>query len=180
MPSARLFVALDLPPDVRERFAALVPSRPDLRPVPVEALHVTMVFIGHRPEEEVDEIAAAFEGSVRGLRAATLRATAVVPIPRRGPARLFAVDLEDEGGHAGSVQAAVSDALEAWYEPEKRPFWPHVTLARVRRGERAKGLDVEPPRDSFTASEVTLYRSRLSPKGASYEPIVRIELGSAG
>ena len=69
MPSARLFVALDLPAEVRERFAALVPSRPELRPVPVEALHVTLVFIGHRPEEEVDEIAAAFDGSVRGLRA---------------------------------------------------------------------------------------------------------------
>ena len=57
--------------------------------------------------------------------------------PRR--ARLFALDLDDEGGRAAArSQAAVSDALEAggWYRPEKRPFWPHVTLARVKRGER--------------------------------------------
>lgn len=175
-PSARLFVALDLPSDVRDRFAALVPDRAELRPVSVDALHVTLVFIGHRPEEEVPEIAAAVADGARGLRAATLRAVRVVPIPRRGRPRLFAVDMHDEGGRAGEVQASVSRALEPWYEPEKRPFWPHVTLARVRRGERTGPLDVEPPAEQFVASEVTLYRSRLSPKGAKYEALERVRL----
>jgi 2'-5' RNA ligase len=107
-----------------------------------------------------------------------LRAGDVVPIPRRGAPRLFALDLADEDGRAAQVQAAVARALEPWYEPEKRPFWPHVTLARVRKGERAKPLaGIEPPRDEFTARDVTLYRSRLSPKGARYEAIERVRLG---
>jgi 2'-5' RNA ligase len=175
--SARLFVALDLPEGTRIALADLVPEHRELRPVPVEALHVTLVFIGHRPEDEIPLIASAVEGSVSGLPVAALRATRVVPVPKRGPPRLFAVDLEDEGGRAGAVQAAVSRALEPWYEPEKRPFWPHVTLARVRKGERAKRLDLEPPGEEFEASEVTLYRSRLSPKGASYEALERVRLG---
>jgi 2'-5' RNA ligase len=175
--SARLFVALDLPEEVRRRLAGLMPERRDLRPVPAEALHVTLVFIGHRPEDEIPAIASAVTESVRGLPPAALRATAVVPVPKRGPPRLFALDLEDDGGRAGAVQAAVSRALEPWYEPEKRPFWPHVTLARVRKGERAKRLVVEPPDERFEASEVTLYRSRLSPKGASYEALERARLG---
>jgi 2'-5' RNA ligase len=76
------------------------------------------------------------------------------------------------------VQAAVSEALEAggWYEPERRPFWPHITFARVRRGERAGPIEDDPPGDWFDASEVTLYRSRLSPRGARYEPIERVAL----
>jgi RNA 2',3'-cyclic 3'-phosphodiesterase len=74
------------------------------------------------------------------------------------------------------VQAAVSRALEPWYEAEKRPFWPHVTLARVKKGGRAKRLEPEPPGEEFKASEVTLYRSRLSPKGASYEMLERVRL----
>jgi RNA 2',3'-cyclic 3'-phosphodiesterase len=175
--SARLFVALDLPSHVRQRLAELVPERRELRRVPVEALHVTLVFIGHRPEDEIDAIASAVQEAVRGLRAAALRATSVVPIPKRGPPRLFALDLSDEGGRAAAVQAAVSKAMEPWYEPEKRPFWPHVTLARVRKGERAKRLELEPPDETFEASEVTLYRSRLSPKGASYEALERVRLG---
>ncbi len=179
MASARLFVALDLPVAVRERLAALVTERPQLRPVPIEALHVTLVFIGHRAEDEIPQIAGAMRDSVRGLRAAALRAGAVVPVPPRGPARLFALDLRDEGGHASAIQAAVSAALEPWYEPEKRPFWPHVTLARVRRGERLGRLEVEVPQKEFEASEVTLYRSRLSPRGASYEALERVEMQRA-
>src|SRR3954454_7916382 len=175
-PSARLFAALDLPGDVRQRLAELVPERRELRPVPVEALHVTLLFIGHRPEDEIDAIVSALRESVRGLPAATLRPTGVVPIPKRGPPRLFALDLSDEGGRAAAVQSAVSRALEPWYEPEKRPFWPHVTLARVRKRERARRLDVDPPDETFEASEVTLYRSRLSPKGARYEALERVRL----
>jgi RNA 2',3'-cyclic 3'-phosphodiesterase len=169
-------VALDLPAEVRQQLAELVPERRELRPVPVEALHVTLVFLGHRPEEEIPQIAAAVRASASGLRAASLRAVEVVPVPKRGPPRLFALDVEDEGGRAAAIQAAVSSALEPWYEPEKRPFWPHVTLARVRKGERARPLEIEAPDEEYEASEVTLYRSRLSPRGASYEALERTPL----
>ena len=178
--SARLFVALDLPEDGRVRLAEwrdeVIRGRSELRSVPLESLHVTLVFIGHRPEDELPEIAAAVRDAARGSAPAVLRAAAVVPVPRRGAPRLFALDLEDEGGHAAAVQAALSRALEPWYEPEKRPFWPHVTLARVRKGTRPHPLHAEPPPEEFVANEVTLYRSHLSPKGARYEAVERVRL----
>jgi 2'-5' RNA ligase len=70
----------------------------------------------------------------------------------------------------------VSGALEAgrWYRPEKRPFWPHVTLARVKKGERrvAPLPDTPPPPSTpFAAARLTLYRSTLRPQGALYEPL---------
>ena len=79
------------------------------------------------------------------------------------------------------MQAAVSDALEAgrWYWPEKRPFWPHVTLARVKRGERRVATppgSPAPPGSPFEASELSLYRSTLRPQGALYEPLERTAL----
>jgi 2'-5' RNA ligase len=79
------------------------------------------------------------------------------------------------------VQGAVSVALEAggWYRPEKRPFWPHVTLARVKRGERRVSPlpgDPAPPGAPFEARELTLYRSTLRPQGALYEPLARATL----
>jgi 2'-5' RNA ligase len=175
-------VALDLPEQARDELVGwrerVLAARSDLRLVAPEALHVTLVFIGHRPETEVEAIAETVERSVTGLSAARLRATAVKPVPRRRP-RLFALDLEDDGGRAASVQAAVAGALEAdgVREPERRPFWPHVTLARVRRGAGAVPLEGEPPPSrAFEACEVTLYRSRLSPKGARYEQITRTRL----
>ena len=104
---------------------------------------------------------------------------AVMPVPRRLP-RLFALDFEDESGRAARIQAAASDRLaaEQLYRPEQREWWPHLTLARVKRGARAARLEPEtPPPESVRGSIVTLYRSVLRPQGALYVPLERVELG---
>jgi RNA 2',3'-cyclic 3'-phosphodiesterase len=180
-PRARLFLALDLPEPARASLAswrdALVADRSDLRPVPPEALHVTLVFLGWQDESAAPTIAEAAFGVLPRGPPPRLTPAGVRSLPPRNP-RLFALDLEDEGGRASALQAAASTALEAggWYRPEKRPFWPHLTLARVKRAERrAAPLPDQPPPppEPFDAPVVTLYRSTLRPQGALYEPLAR-------
>ena len=181
-PRARLFLALEPSPEGRAalvgwREAALA-GRDDLRPVAPEALHVTLVFLGYLPEKEIERVAQTALEPLEGLAAPRLAVTGVKAVPPRGP-RLFAFDLADEDGRAGAVQAAASDALAAarLYRPEKRPFWPHITLARVKRGRKAPPLDApDPPAAPFDAPEVTLYRSILRPQGAIYEPQASLRL----
>jgi 2'-5' RNA ligase len=99
-------------------------------------------------------------------------------VPRRRP-RLFALDLADPDGAAAALHAAVSAALSiaSFYEPEKREFWPHVTVARVARAERkAAPITVPPPSDGFTATEVVLYRSHLGRGPARYEALAHFTL----
>ncbi|MBA3264666.1 MAG: RNA 2',3'-cyclic phosphodiesterase [Thermoleophilaceae bacterium] len=179
-----MFVALDLPARARSELAAwrdaLVEGRHDLRPVAPEALHVTLVFLGWQDEAAAEAIAQAAFGVAAG-QAPVLRAGAVKPLPPRDP-RLFALDLEDEDGRSSALQGDMSRALAdgCWYRPEKRPFWPHVTLARVKRRERrVPGLPAAPPPPAqpFPATELTLYRSVLRPQGALYEPLARATLG---
>jgi RNA 2',3'-cyclic 3'-phosphodiesterase len=182
-----MFVALDLPTDARAGLAAwrdtLVGGRRDLRPVRAEALHVTLVFLGWQDEAAADAIAAAtFAARPERAVAPLLTPSAVRPLPPRDP-RLFALDLDDEEGRAGALQAAVSGALEAggWYRPEKRPFWPHITLARVKRGERrVPPLPDDPPApaEQFAGEQLTLYRSTLRPQGALYEPLAQAPAAS--
>lgn len=176
-----MFLALDLPEDARGSIVewrnALVDGRRDLRPVRPEALHVTLVFLGWQDESAAANIADAAFGSLPAGPAARLTPAGVRSLPPRNP-RLFALDLEDDGGRAGALQAAASAALEAggWYRPEKRPFWPHLTLARVKRGERRVAPladEPPPPHEPFDAPVVTLYRSTLRPQGALYEPLAR-------
>jgi RNA 2',3'-cyclic 3'-phosphodiesterase len=183
-PRARMFVALDLPAAARSSLVAwrdeLISGRRDLRPVRAEALHVTLVFLGWQAEKEADAIAAAAFEACSGLPAPRLRASAVRPIPPRA-ARLFALDLEDEEGRVEAVQSSMSDALEAgrWYRPEKRPFWPHLTLARAKRGERRPPPLPDtpaPPAEAFEANALTLYRSTLRPQGAVYDPLAQATL----
>ena len=178
---ARLFVALDLPEDARGELEAwrarAFRDQPDLRLVAPEALHVTLVFLGYLEEREIERFAALL--APPSIEAPRLCATGVKAVPPRGPARLFALDLEDDGGRAGAIQGALSGALAGagLYEPEKRPFWPHVTLARVRKGARVRGLEFPaPPAEPWRAAALTLYRSRLSREGARYEALERVPL----
>jgi 2'-5' RNA ligase len=178
-----MFVALDLPEPARSELArwrdSLVAGRAQLRPVPPAALHVTLVFLGWQDEAAAPDIAGSAFAGVAGLEPPRLTALGTRALPPRRP-RLFALDLDDPGGRASLVQAAVSSSLEGarFYRPEKRPFWPHVTLARVTRGARAAPLpDVAPPAEAFEATDLTLYRSTLRPQGAVYEPLAHARVG---
>jgi 2'-5' RNA ligase len=184
---ARLFVALDLPEDAREALAAWgrEVAAPDgaerrLRLIPADALHVTLCFLGWRDEGQAEEIAALALGAVgESVAAPRLALGEAAWLPPRRP-RVLAVDLADEDGALVRLQARVSDALaaRAAFVPEKRPFRPHVTVARVPRGARSGGREepAPPPLLRFPGAAVTLYRSRLSRSGAHYEPLARAEL----
>lgn len=185
-PRARMFLALDLPEDARRALVAwrdsLTAGRQDLRPVPAAALHVTLVFLGWQDVSAAERIASAAFESIPAAPAPVLSPSELRSVPPRNP-RLFALDLADLDGRVTALQAAASAALAAggWYRPEKRPFWPHVTLARVKRGERrAPPLSGPPaPSAAFEASVVTLYRSTLRPQGSLYEPLGRTVAGDA-
>jgi 2'-5' RNA ligase len=180
-PRARLFLALEPAAADRERLAAwrdaAVAGRDDLRPVAADALHLTLVFLGYRPEKEIPRIAEAAFGAIGDAGAVVLEPVAVKPLPPRGP-RLFALDLADPAGAAAAIQAAASAALERerFHKPERRPWWPHITLARVKRDVRAAPLGADPPHEPLRADTVTVYRSQLRPQGALYTPQARHRL----
>ncbi|MGI8750478.1 MAG: RNA 2',3'-cyclic phosphodiesterase [Thermoleophilaceae bacterium] len=161
----RLFVALDLPEEVRAAVAGwtlgALHGRGDLRPVPEAALHVTLVFLGGVEPGRVADVWEAVAGAWEGCRAPGLGVSGVVGLPQDRP-RLFALGLCDEAGRAAALHGAVAGALEAaeLYEPGGRRFWPHVTVARVRRGARSAHMGSDPPAlGRFVAPALTLYRS---------------------
>lgn len=181
-PRARLFVALELPDDAREELAEwrheAFADRDDVRLPDSATLHITLAFLGYRPEKEIERIAELTGLAAGRCPAPVVAATAVKPLPPRRP-RLFALDLDDRGGAAVALQAVVSDALEAEriYTPEKRPFWPHITLARVKRDRVAVAPEAELPHGEWRCGAVTLYRSTLRPQGAVYDVLARTRLG---
>jgi RNA 2',3'-cyclic 3'-phosphodiesterase len=180
---ARLFVALELPESAR---SALVRWRgpvlsgvSGLRPVRAEDLHVTLCFLGTRPAREIEPIGAAC-GVVAGQPAVESAFVEPMWLPRRRP-HVLAVSLADAEGALGRLQAVLSRALVGggWYAPELRPFLAHVTVARVARDARIRAVELPVlTAEAVRCSRVTLYRSRLSPSGARYEPLTVVELGS--
>jgi 2'-5' RNA ligase len=190
-PRARLFVALDLPDEVRDGLAAWgrqALGDPALRRVAPESLHVTLAFLGYLAEKEIPRLAEIVEAS--GGPAPRIELGNPVQRPERGRARLFALPAESPA--TVELQAGLQEKLvEAHlYKPEKRPFWPHVTLARVRREERDSkrpALVSQPPKalpqdllQPFDGIRIVLYRSELQPQGAQYTPLAQVELPAGG
>lgn len=204
--TARLFVAVDPPPAVCRELAAW--ARDALgahgaggdrdrarraRLLGAETMHVTLCFLGERAVEEIDAIAAAVASSPDD--ALQLHVGAPLWLPPRRP-RALALAVHDRDGELSRLHAALADAIVAAidWEPDRRRFRAHVTVARLgrdareRRGERgrrrrdasdtADGARADAasalppsPRLTFGPRNVVLYRSLLSPDGASYEAI---------
>lgn len=177
----RLFVALELPPQVREallgwreRVAGRIAG---LRPLEPGALHVTLCFLGWQPSSELEPIARAL-GVLERDPAPELVLGEARWLPPRRP-RVLAVEVEDPTGALRGMQAGLSEALSegGWYQPETRPYLAHVTVARLAGGQRETAPP--PPAAEFLGVGVTLYRSRLHRSGARYEPLVTVALGSS-
>jgi 2'-5' RNA ligase len=179
-PSLRLFVALDLPDEARSALVAFRDAAADdaiWRPLAPEAIHLTLAFLGHRPVAEVEAIEGVLRAAAGPAPRLVLGGALLLP-PRR--ARVLCAEVDDVDGTLAALQQRVSDGLAAAgvYEPEKRPFHAHVTVARLRTGKR-------PPREvpaagpspvEFSGGPLTLQVSRLHPRGARYEPLTRVSL----
>jgi RNA 2',3'-cyclic 3'-phosphodiesterase len=173
----RVFVALDIPEDVRcalgvliDRLSALGRGARWARP---ESLHVTLKFIGEVSDEKVGTIRDAL-GRIPPMAPVEMRfrGTGFFPSPRRP--RVFWARIE-----AGPELAVLAAAVEAALEPlgipgEQRDFKPHLTLARFKTDEGLAALREELARAGAaefgvaTATAFHLYQSILRPSGAEY------------
>ena len=85
--------------------------------------------------------------------------------------------LEDEDGHAASLARDLHERLVhlGVYEPESRPWLPHITVLRFR--ERPRLRPALPELGAFSPSDAAVFLSRLSPAGARYEVLDFVALG---
>ena len=182
----RLFAALDIPDRVRtgiEAWGAHELTDPALRPVAAENLHITLCFLGRTDASRVGEAA----GAVTALAPVPVPVR-LSPVPAGKPRKRPSVwALEADAPAAAELQERLSGALAGagLYQPEDRPFWAHLTVARTRteRGKRRPRRVEQRPGDlpaalaePFDAVRVSLYRSDLRPDGAKYVSLAKLSL----
>jgi 2'-5' RNA ligase len=172
----RLFLALELPPatlDALERWRD--EHLEGGRAMERDKLHVTLAFLGGRPAAELPAIVDALRDAALGTGALALE-----PVKWRETRSVGMVVLHDTTGEATALAARLHGRLAALgvYEPEKRPWLPHVTMLRFR--ERPRLHPPLPDTGTFVPSEAAAYLSRLHPSGARYEVLERVSLNAGG
>ena len=186
----RLFVAVNLPADERRRaWAAAAPLRAahlPVRWVAEDAIHLTLRFLGEVEQDRVAGIQDGLGGAVRTARPFPVTIGGVGAFPSLDKPRVVWLGIE----HHPALELLANDVELALmglsFEPELRPFSPHVTLGRVERTARrgafqdfarlAAGVDYA---GATLVESVDLMQSVLGPRGASYTVLSRARLGGA-
>ncbi len=164
----RLFVGIDLPPELKLKVSTICTGVPGARWVDAGNYHVTLRFIG-----EVDEGAASdIDEALTQIRAPRF-ALALAGVGNFGTRALW-VGVERNAALAALRDKIESAIVRAGFEPEGRRYAPHVTLARLKykEGDRIEAFLTQnalfraPP---FAVEHFSLIASYLTKSGAIYE-----------
>jgi 2'-5' RNA ligase len=140
----RCFVAVDIddPPlkaALRRAQGALVATGADVKAVEEENIHITLKFLGEIPEERMARVAELVRGIAFKPFTLEFRGIGVFPAPSR-PSVVWA-GVSGEASEMLAVFTELERGLKSLgFEPERRPFQPHVTLCRVRSGKNRAQL----------------------------------------
>jgi RNA 2',3'-cyclic 3'-phosphodiesterase len=195
----RTFVALDLDPAIRQRIQNFMEEvrglAPDVRWLSAESLHVTLKFIGEKPDAKVSQIVEAL-GSIHD-EPFQLRFSGAGFFPTAKAARVFWIGIEAEDALIHLARTVDESLAKIGIAKEDRAFSPHLTLARAsgRSGAPGRSKGDKPNRrfaklqdflathapdfGTMTAREFFLYRSQLSSKGSQYTKVAHFELQPA-
>jgi 2'-5' RNA ligase len=187
----RLFIGVELNDQVREAATQIADSlkrqlgdRVHARWTAEANLHITLWFIGEVDDHRCEALLRALDHPFDD-HAFDIEINGLGMFPSTGAPRVFWL-----GVHSGSEDLAQLHSTLAvrlaplGFEAERRTYSPHLTIARVKEVSRAiparalrEMLRTTPAvAGRCRASSVTVFRSRLSPKGATYDPLLRIPL----
>ena len=186
----RLYVACELPEEVRRTMGGLVESlraQSDgaVRWVNPQSMHVSLKFLGDVPERQIPAVKMALQEAVVRHSAFFLELSNIGSFGGREGIRLMWAAVAGDVLRLEALARDVNRALAVvGFQPETRPFRPHLTLGRVRNDvptrqraeiEVAVGKTKIPVCEWRTA-EISLIRSRLQPDGARQDIVATFPL----
>jgi RNA 2',3'-cyclic 3'-phosphodiesterase len=178
----RLFVAADVPDDVKADLAAFLEPFRDRVPgagwTRRDGWHVTLRFLGSTWPRQVEAVRTAVEKAAAAISPFETSLTEVGAFPSERRARVLWVGLADEGKLFQEIVTLLDDLLKEDFVPDERDFTPHLTVARLHTvrdlSEFARDLHrLSVASRTFPVGELVLYQSHLSPRGATYDALGR-------
>ena len=192
MEEIRAFIAIELPEQIRQSIARLqeglkTKSRAPVKWVEPGNIHLTLKFLSNINAAITGDVIRAMEGAARGISSVRLGVEGLGAFPNNQRAQVIWVGLTGDLEKLRELQRRIDTALAGLGFPgEKRPFSPHLTIARLR--DRATPADRQGIRElimatgfqsglDFNAGSVHLMKSRLTREGPIYSRLGSVRLG---
>ncbi|MGI9149466.1 MAG: RNA 2',3'-cyclic phosphodiesterase [Chloroflexota bacterium] len=182
----RLFFALELPTEVRAALGGLrQTASKEYRWVDPALLHVTLAFLGQQPPERLTLLEQVGSAAAADAQAGLLELGRAGSFGSRHEPRVLWIGLDGDVPALLALQTRLATGLRrAGLALEERPFSAHITLARRRPGARSDVPPDWPPahtptKSAFAMDHLTLVESRLSPRGATYFPLLEFPFGGS-
>ena len=189
----RLFVAIPIPEPVRDEIIRVqqelqpLVSRDVARWARSDQFHLTLRFLGDVPADGVEDLKKSAGAVCRNARPLSLRAEGVGFFPNPRSPRVIWVGINDRAGRLVDLQQQVETAVGPFSpEPGEKNFTGHATLGRLKNPRPADIRDLASRAQSlekrlfgeWTAHEIEIIRSELSPAGAHYTSLAAFRLGA--
>jgi RNA 2',3'-cyclic 3'-phosphodiesterase len=184
----RVFIAIRIPHDIqaklREVQAKLKKADVQVTWVAPESIHLTIQFLGNISEEQVPQIIAQLQESVKLVKPFQLQVGYAGAFPNLNYPRVIWVGItDDETGSLKTLQEDVSARLaQLGFEAEEGRFKPHLTVGRVRSQKNRSTLlrAIEGVTNiwlgDISVAALYLVRSELKPSGAEYTDLAEIKI----
>jgi len=176
----RIFIAIDLPDNIRHGLTGLGGSLPRVRTVPPDQLHLTLKFIGEVEGGKLLDIKECLQETAQKNKKFAIRLKEVGVFPPRSTPRVLWAGVKPKEPVAILRNQIESTLKKIGIPGEKRKFSPHITLARLKNCpiHRLQQFLVansflESP--EFCVNGFSLYSSRLTTKGAIHTLLQRYE-----
>ena len=190
----RAFLAVELSQELRAELTAFQQElkqsiEPEMKRdmriswVQLAKMHLTIKFLGDMDEQVIDPLLGVIEQAIRSQPSVNVPLERLGAFPRpQSPRVLWVGPLENweqgvEGKRVAEIHGVIEQACEGQgFLREAKPFSPHLTLARMKAGERRIGavlaksgvLDQPHLLASLAVESVVLIKSELNRTGSVY------------
>ena len=201
MQAYRTFIAIEVPAEIRRQTKAYIDELraafPNARASwsPEDNLHLTLKFLGDVPVSRIDAVSHACAEAAGEVDRFELAIAGCGTFPPHGKPKVLWLGIRYAGVPPASstaehenpliaLQIAIEDACTTTgFARELRRYHPHLTIARLREAKDSRALaerhrQCDWPAQTFTVSEVVVFRSELSSKGSRHSPLSNHQLGA--
>jgi RNA 2',3'-cyclic 3'-phosphodiesterase len=183
---AHFFYALELPGEIKEILTEKIERLQEELPfktwVHPQDLHITLAFLGNAPEDRLVASSERVEAALNIQTSFEMKIDHLGIFGRKETPRIFWAGLEESQELKEVRNDVFSACLTAGFTLEKRPFSPHITIARKWVGEQPFSTEIlesvtpfKNEQISFRAERVVLYKTHLG-KSPKYESIKQFPL----